>query len=354
MVFFFHFLIIAQIKAKSSPTTPTPVPRSADNSPSVSSPSVLILQQSIAPTNSPPPANSPPSVHPPDGVKTSPSLLTLEEKYEIGKELGKGAFSSVYRAKNKFTDEEVAIKVVKKRDVEKRDLELLEREIKILKKLKHPNIVRLFDLFDSPESIYIVLELVPEGELFDHLITNGVYTESDARSIVRQVLEGVDYMHKNGVVHRDLKPENLLCKDATHIKIADFGMSKDISSMGMLKTAVGTPSYIAPEIIQGVNSTAYDSGCDIWSIGVLCYVILSGYTPFWGETQDELFCRITAAIFEFPSPEWDEISQQAKDFVTSLLTPNPSDRPSAEAALNHEWIKVISLFIILSSREERV
>lgn len=266
-------------------------------------------------------------------------MLTLEDKYELGKELGKGAFSSVYRAKNKFTDEDVAIKVVNKKDVKRRDIELLEREIRILKKLKHHNIVRLYDLFDGPENMYIVLELVPGGELFDQIVTNGSYSESDARSIVRQVLEGVEYMHRNGVVHRDLKPENLLCQDPTHIKIADFGMSKDISSMGMLKTAVGTPSYIAPEIILGCNNGSYDSGCDIWSVGVLTYVLLSGYTPFWGETQDQLFTRITKAVFDFPTPEWDDISQHAKDFVRYLLTPDPADRPTAEMALGHPWMK---------------
>jgi len=316
-------------KVPSTPTTPTrPRTKEPSSSPVDTGPSPVAAAASKEPVKEP-------TTLP----HTNSSVLRLEEKYELGKVLGKGAFSSVYRSKNKFTDEEVAIKVVQKRDIKPRDLELLEREIKILKKLRHPNIVRLYDLFDGPEKLYIVLELVPGGELFDQLVKNGSYSESDARSLITQVLEGVDYMHKNGVVHRDLKPDNLLCQDATHIKIADFGMSKDVPTMGMLKTAVGTPSYIAPEIIQGINQTCYDSGCDIWSVGVLTYVILSGYTPFWGNTQDQLFSRITKAVFDFPSPEWDVVSEQAKDFIKSLLTPDPGDRPSAEASLNHDWIK---------------
>jgi len=205
-----------------------------------------------------------------------------------------------------------------------------------MKKLRHPKIVRLHDLFDGPAKLYIVLELVPGGELFDQIVNKGSYEEQDAKSIIQQLLLGVEYMHKNGVVHRDLKPENLLCMDESHIKIADFGMSKDIENMGDLKTTVGTPSYIAPEVLVG---GPYDSECDMWSIGVLSYVLLCGFTPFHGESQKQLFDRILNAQLEFFSPEWDEVSKEAKDFVTALLQRDPSKRPSASEALSNKWFQ---------------
>lgn len=264
------------------------------------------------------------------------SILRVEDKYEIGAQIGKGSFGSVYKGKNNFTGEEVAIKVINKKNIKPKEVELLTREVKIMKKLRHPHIVRLHDLFDGPSKLYIVLELVPGGELFDQIVNKGSYEEQDAKLVVAQLLQGVEYMHKNGVVHRDLKPENLLCVDESHIKIADFGMSKDIENMGDLKTTVGTPSYIAPEVLVG---GPYDSECDMWSIGVLSYVLLCGFTPFHGETQKQLFDRILNAQLEFFSPEWDEVSKEAKDFVSSLLQRDPSRRPSATQALQDKWFQ---------------
>jgi tRNA A-37 threonylcarbamoyl transferase component Bud32 len=258
----------------------------------------------------------------------------LEDKYEIGKELGRGGFSIVKKGKNKKSGEEVAIKCINKKNLKKDELQLLTREINIMQKLRHKSIIQLIDIFETANELFLVLELVSGGELFDQIVERGSYSESDAANLIRQVLEGIDYMHRHGVVHRDLKPENLLCASANIIKIADFGLSKDVES-GNLQTSCGTPSYVAPEVLLGGQ---YDNEVDIWSIGVITYVLLCGFTPFYGDNQRQLFERILHAKFDFPSPEWDDVSATAKDFVSKLLVVNPADRLSAEQALAHPWI----------------
>lgn len=258
----------------------------------------------------------------------------LEDKYEIGKELGRGGFSIVKKGKNKKSGEEVAIKCINKKNLKKDELQLLTREISIMQKLRHRSIIQLIDIFETASELFLVLELVSGGELFDQIVERGSYSESDAANLIRQVLEGIDYMHRHGVVHRDLKPENLLCASANVIKIADFGLSKDVES-GNLQTSCGTPSYVAPEVLLGGQ---YDNEVDIWSIGVITYVLLCGFTPFYGDNQRQLFERILHAKFDYPSPEWDDVSTTAKDFVSKLLVVNPADRLSAEQALSHPWI----------------
>jgi len=258
----------------------------------------------------------------------------LEDKYEIGKELGRGGFSIVKKGKNKKTGDEVAIKCINKKNLKKDELQLLTREINIMQKLRHKSIIQLIDIFETPSELFLVLELVSGGELFDQIVERGSYSENDAASLIRQVLEGIDYMHKHGVVHRDLKPENLLCAAANVIKIADFGLSKDVES-GNLQTSCGTPSYVAPEVLLGGQ---YDNEVDIWSIGVITYVLLCGFTPFYGDNQRQLFERILHAKFDYPSPEWDDVSATAKDFVSKLLVVNPAERLSAEQAQQHPWL----------------
>jgi serine/threonine protein kinase len=212
----------------------------------------------------------------------------------------------------------------------------LHREIDIMKKLKHPHIVQLLDLFETKDNLYLVLELVEGGELFDRIVERGHYSERDAADIVKQMLQGTQYMHDNGVAHRDLKPENVLCggPEGTIVKIADFGLSKDFGGAA-LQTALGTPGYVAPEVLSG---NPYDSAVDLWSIGVITYVLLCGFTPFYAENQRELFEQILSADFSFPSPEWDEISDSAKDFINHLLVVSPNERLTADTALEHPWI----------------
>ncbi len=211
---------------------------------------------------------------------------------------------------------------------------MLYREIDIMRKLRHPHIVQLLDLYQTKEKLYLVLELVEGGELFDKIIERGHYSEKDAADIVRQMLNGIKYMHENGVAHRDLKPENILCGNKGEIKIADFGLSKDFGASN-LQTSLGTPGYVAPEVLSG---NPYDNSVDIWSIGVITYVLLCGFTPFYAENQRELFEQILAADYTFPDPEWTEISAEAKDFISKILVTNPAVRLTAAQALDHPWI----------------
>jgi len=281
------------------------------------------------------PANGAPSAPEPTHAPAAEAKSDkLEDKYEVGKELGRGGFSIVKKGKNKKTGDEVAIKCINKKNLKKDELQLLTREISIMQKLRHKSIIQLIDIFETPNELFLVLELVSGGELFDQIVERGSYSENDAANLIRQVLEGIAYMHRHGVVHRDLKPENLLCASANVIKIADFGLSKDVES-GNLQTSCGTPSYVAPEVLLGGQ---YDNEVDIWSIGVITYVLLCGFTPFYGDNQRQLFERILHAKYDFPSPEWDDVSATAKDFVSKLLVVNPADRLSAEQALTHPWI----------------
>jgi len=289
-------------------------------------------------------ASAPAATTPTTTPETRPTATTstpeatkptkIEEVYEIGKELGRGGFSIVKKGKNKKTGEEVAVKCINKKNLKKDELQLLTREINIMQKLRHRSIIQLIDIFETPSELFLVLELVSGGELFDQIVERGSYSEHDAANLIRQVLEGIDYMHRHGVVHRDLKPENLLCASANVIKIADFGLSKDIES-GNLQTSCGTPSYVAPEVLLGGQ---YDNEVDIWSIGVITYVLLCGFTPFYGDNQRQLFERILHAKFDYPSPEWDDVTATAKDFVSKLLVVNPAERLTAEQALKHPWI----------------
>jgi len=263
----------------------------------------------------------------------------VESKYTIGREIGRGGFSIVYDGKSKATGKKVAIKVIDKKKQDGEQLVLLQREIDIMKRLKHPNIVALYDVFDDPTNISLVLEYVSGGELYDEIVKRGSFTESDACTVLRQVLSATEYLHENGIAHRDLKPENLLISSESgglQVKIADFGLSKDFSDSNQMTTCCGSPSYVAPEVLQ---QGVYNNSCDIWSIGVILYVLLSGFLPFFGETQEELFDKILTGSYSFANKVWDEISPTAKDLVTKMLTLNEEDRPTAKQCLEHPWFK---------------
>jgi serine/threonine protein kinase len=260
----------------------------------------------------------------------------LANFYDMGKELGRGAFSIVYRGKAKSDGKEVAIKAISKKNISEEELSTLGREIAIMKKLQHPGIVQLEDIFETDDTLYLVLELVDGGELFDQIVDRGNYSEADAATLLRQVFEAVDFMHSKGIAHRDLKPENLLVcgpKKET-VKLADFGLSKDAGT-GSLQTSCGTPGYVAPEVLMG---NPYTNAVDIWSIGVIAYVLLCGYTPFYSENQRELFNQILKADYEFGDPEWTDISKEAKDFIAKILVVNPNQRPTAQECLAHPWL----------------
>jgi len=260
----------------------------------------------------------------------------IKEEYDLREELGRGGFSVVVKAINKATEEAVAVKIIAKNQSPE-ELQLLQREIDILKKLNHRNIIALKDVYDEKDTIYLVMELVEGGELFDQIVSRGTYSEADAANIIQQILEAVAYMHDNGIAHRDLKPENLLCSgDETNtIKVTDFGLSKDFSAAS-LGTACGTPDYVAPEVLKGQH---YDNSVDMWSIGVITYILLCGFPPFYANTDQQIFEKILRIEYSFPSPDWDHISPEAVQFIKRILVPEPSYRPTAVEALQCDWIK---------------
>jgi len=268
------------------------------------------------------------------------SSRKLEDEYEVGSELGRGGFAVVYAGKSKKTDEAVAIKVIEKTCVDTSELQSLVREIDIMKKVDHPNVLKLIDIFESDTRVTLVTELVTGGELFYKIVERGSYSEADAAGIVRQLVTGVEYLHSKGIAHRDLKPENLLCSDGEGkdmvIKIADFGLSKMFSAGEVLKTSCGTPDYAAPEVLQ--TDGTYSNAVDMWSVGVITYVLLCGYPPFYAKEQRELFTQILNAEYEFPEEDWSQISEDAKDFIRHLLVVDPNERMTASQALKDKWL----------------
>jgi len=264
----------------------------------------------------------------------------VEDFYKIHNELGRGTFSVVYEATHKQTGVKYALKFIDKKYVDKEDLVLLSREIEIMKRVSHPNVLCLKEMFESGNQISLVLELVAGGELFFKIVERGSYSEKDASGIVRQISEGVKYLHSLNICHRDLKPENLLVaydEGKEVIKIADFGLSKIFSSDVFLETSCGTPDYAAPEVLTG--ESAYDVSVDLWSIGVITYVLLCGYPPFYASSHPALFEKIINCNYSFPDPEWGFISDTAKDFIRNLLVLDPKKRLTAEQCLMHPFLK---------------
>ncbi|XP_054465585.1 calcium/calmodulin-dependent protein kinase IGb [Anoplopoma fimbria] len=258
----------------------------------------------------------------------------IQEVFDLMEELGSGAFSEVYMVKEKKTGKLFAMKCVKKK--QKRDLNL-ENEIAVLRRIKHDNVVGMEDLYESQTHFYLIMELVAGGELFDRILDRGVYSEKDASSVIKQVLEAVSYLHDSGIVHRDLKPENILYysqEENSKIMISDFGLSKMVDN-DIMSTACGTPGYVAPEVLA---QKPYSKAVDCWSIGVITYILLCGYPPFYEESESRLFSKIMKAQYEFDSPFWDEISESAKDFIRNMMQKNPSMRYSTDLALRHPWI----------------
>jgi len=233
----------------------------------------------------------------------------------------------------------VALKFIDKKYVDKEDLVLLSREIDIMKKVNHQNVLSLKEIFETSTQISLVMELVTGGELFFKIVERGSYSEKDAANIVNQIINGVKYLHSLGIAHRDLKPENLLCsgEDNMTIKIADFGLSKIFAGGAQLITSCGTPDYAAPEVLTGEQS--YEKSVDLWSVGVITYVLLCGYPPFYATTQPALFEKIIKANYSFPEPEWAYVSDTAKDFIRNLLVLDPKKRMTAEECLEHPFLE---------------
>ena len=263
------------------------------------------------------------------------------DNYDVIKQLGKGGYGKVYEVKNKKSGEIRACKHLSKLIL--KDLEKFEREINILINSDHPNIIKIYEVFESQRSLYIVMEECKGGELFDriieHIESKKMYSEKDAAEMIRQVMSAVEYCHNNGICHRDLKPENLLYlnkgpeKD-NPIRVIDFGLSQRISSEKKLKTKVGTAYYVSPEILQG----NYTEKCDIWSAGVILYIFLSGDPPFNGPSDSAIYGKIAQMKFNFPEKKWKNISKEAKDLISHMIAPE-NVRYSAKEVLAHPWFK---------------
>ncbi|KAJ8409323.1 hypothetical protein AAFF_G00235210 [Aldrovandia affinis] len=261
----------------------------------------------------------------------------IKEIYDFKDVLGTGAFSEVVLAEEKRTQRLVAIKCIPKKALEGKE-NSIENEIAVLHKIKHANIVSLEDIFENKSHLYLIMQLVSGGELFDRIVEKGFYTEKDASKLIKQILDAVKYLHDMGIVHRDLKPENLLyysMDEDSKIMISDFGLSKIEGSGSVMSTACGTPGYVAPEVLA---QKPYSKAVDCWSIGVIAYILLCGYPPFYDENDAKLFEQILKAEYEFDSPYWDDISDSAKDFIINLMEKNPRKRYTCEQALQHPWI----------------
>ncbi|KAK6308055.1 hypothetical protein J4Q44_G00213260 [Coregonus suidteri] len=256
--------------------------------------------------------------------------------YDLGEKLGEGSFSEVRVAQHRRTLKLVAVKCIRKRALKGKE-GMLENEIAVLRRINHPNIVALEETFETSTKLYLVMTLVTGGELLDRILEKGSYTERDASRVIQQVLEAVQYLHQLGIVHRDLKPENLLYQtpsEDSKIVISDFGLSK-MEEQGVLTTACGTPAYVAPELLQ---QKSYGKEVDLWALGVITYILLCGYPPFYDESESHMYRQIIKAEYEFDSPYWDEISNSAKDFIPRMLQKEPEKRYNCEQALKHLWI----------------
>jgi serine/threonine protein kinase len=261
---------------------------------------------------------------------------TRFEDLQLDKELGHGAFSTVRLAINRTNKDKFAVKVVHKNKLKKQDIDALHVEVGIISKLQHPHVVKYFDFTQDRSHYYIVLEVVAGGELFDRIVQRVYYSEKEARDLVWVLLDVLHHIHGKRIAHRDLKPENLLLKSAHNdhdIKLADFGFATEAKKP--MRELCGTPAYVAPEIIK---ETPYGLEVDMWSCGVIVFILLGGYPPF--DDSDgvaAMYATIKAGKYSFDDRYWGSVSPEAKSFIKSLLQVDPSKRPSATAAMNHDW-----------------
>lgn len=269
---------------------------------------------------------------------TKKKIQSFDSIFTRGSKLGEGAFSTVIAATDNASKASYAIKIVTKSKLSLEDEIALKDEIQVLRELRHEHIIRLYGVFDEEKFIYLVTERMMGGELFDRIVQKAFYNEKEARDVCKILLEALAYCHSKKVAHRDLKPENLLLvsvDDDHELKLADFGFAKKCPKEKCLHTQCGTPGYVAPEILSGV---AYDTQADIWSLGVIVYILLGGYPPFIEKHQKKLFQRIKRGEYEFHPQYWNAVSGGAKKLITRMLTVDPSQRITAKEALGDNWI----------------
>ncbi|XP_072292548.1 calcium/calmodulin-dependent protein kinase type II subunit gamma isoform X32 [Eucyclogobius newberryi] len=277
------------------------------------------------------------------------------DEYQLYEELGKGAFSIVKRCVKKSTGQEYAAKIINTKKLSARDHQKLEREARICRLLKHPNIVRLHDSISEEGFHYLVFDLVTGGELFEDIVAREYYSEADASHCINQILESVSHIHQHDIVHRDLKPENLLLASkmkGAAVKLADFGLAIEVQGDQQAWFGfAGTPGYLSPEVLR---KDPYGKPVDIWACGVILYILLVGYPPFWDEDQHKLYQQIKAGAYDFPSPEWDTVTPEAKNLINQMLTINPAKRITADQAIKHPWVCQRSTVASMMHRQETV
>ncbi|XP_008426998.1 calcium/calmodulin-dependent protein kinase type II subunit gamma isoform X21 [Poecilia reticulata] len=277
------------------------------------------------------------------------------DEYQLYEELGKGAFSVVRRCVKKSTGQEYAAKIINTKKLSARDHQKLEREARICRMLKHPNIVRLHESIAEEGFHYLVFDLVTGGELFEDIVAREYYSEADASHCINQILESISHIHQHDIVHRDLKPENLLLASkmkGAAVKLADFGLAIEVQGDQQAWFGfAGTPGYLSPEVLR---KDPYGKPVDIWACGVILYILLVGYPPFWDEDQHKLYQQIKAGAYDFPSPEWDTVTPEAKNLINQMLTINPAKRITADQALKHPWVCQRSTVASMMHRQETV
>jgi len=261
----------------------------------------------------------------------------LTDFYDLdGKgKLGQGTYGSVSKATNRSTGATRAVKTMAKKDI--KNEARYKAEINIMKKLDHPNIIKLFETFEDLKNTYLVLELCTGGELFDRIIDQGFFTERGASTLMKQILQAMHYCHSHHIMHRDLKPENFLFATKTPespLKVIDFGLATTFEKKDEAKTKAGTPYYVSPQVLKG----CYSHKCDMWSCGVMMYIIICGYPPFFGDTDSEILNKVKTGTYDFPQEDWGQISREAKDLIQKCLEMDEGKRISAEMALKHAWI----------------
>jgi calcium/calmodulin-dependent protein kinase (CaM kinase) II/calcium/calmodulin-dependent protein kinase I len=263
---------------------------------------------------------------------------TFKDVYDLEETIRSGSFATIWKARHKASGQLFAVKVVMREDLKSKDDAQFLQEVFILKSLKHNNIVALNDFYEEKDYFYLVMELLDGGDVFDRIVEKNHYTELDARDLASELLGAIAYMHERGIAHRDLKPQNLLLvskEDDADIKVADFGFAKRVAIPNSLMTRCGTPTYVAPEILK---NHPHDEMVDMWSVGVMTYVLLVGYPPFMEENQRQLFRKVRMGEYEFFEEDWEGISPEAKDLISKLLVVDPSKRLKASAALKHPWL----------------
>jgi calcium-dependent protein kinase len=272
--------------------------------------------------------------------------------------MGTGGFGVVYKCRHRETKQTRAVKIIPKKKI--KNMETFLQEIKIMQKLDHPNVLKLFEYFIDDKEVYLVTEICKGGELFDRIVAREFYPEPEAAIIFEQILRSVNYIHSMGIAHRDIKPENFLFEskeEDSSLKIIDFGLSKilekgeikgdtstkiapgdgkrrKLAQLGKMTTKAGTPCYISPEVLTG----NYNIDCDMWSVGCMLYILLCGYPPFEGDDDYELCQSILKGKVEFDGEEWESISKDAKSLINSMIC-KPEKRLTADEALRHKWMK---------------